>query len=71
MQIRKGRTYRFAYPEQFTSLPDYSAHRGQNVKVIRAATADEYDYEGDRMYHVCAADGWAGMVWASELERVK
>ena len=74
-----GKTYRFNYPEEFTSLPEYSAHRGQLVTVIRPCTEDEADElqddpDGtgyrviDTMMVVQASDGWIGHAWDSELD---
>lgn len=60
-----GRTFRFAYPSQFVSLDDYSAHRGQRVKVIRRVPPEETD---SLMYEIEAADGWRGSAWPEELE---
>ena len=64
----RGQRFRFDYPEVFTTLPDYTAHAGQSVKVLRRMRSpEEYDYEGDAMYEVEAADGWRGHAWRSEL----
>ena len=58
----------FIYPPQYKTLPDYRAHSGQPVDVLRELMrGDEYDYEGDRMFLVRAHDGWEGHVWESEL----
>lgn len=62
---------RFTYPEVFKSLEDYSAYRGQIVKILRRTDPNEYDYEGEYMYDVQAEDGWQGHAWRSELEKVK
>ncbi len=68
--VTVGGRYRFNYPQQFTSLPEYSAHRGQAVTVLRALVDGvDYDYEGDPMFEVQADDGWLGDAWASELEK--
>lgn len=61
--------YRFDYPAGFISLPAYSAHRGQLVRVIRKLRRDEYDFEGEAMFEIQAEDGWTGHAWRSELER--
>ena len=61
----------FNYPIQFKTLPDYSNHRGQVVTVIRPLIRGvEYNYEGEGMYEVRAADGWIGHAFYSELGRV-
>lgn len=62
-----SKTYVFDYPELFTTLPDYTAHAGQEVRVIRALTRDEYTFEGDVMFLVRASDGWEGHAFRSEL----
>ena len=62
--------YLFDYPTVFTSLPDYTAHAGQLVDVVRPLRRDEYDFEGEAMFLVRAADGWEGQAWRSELRRV-
>ena len=64
---------RFNYPSAFKSLPDYTAHAGQIVEVIRqAGEADGVDVhpELELMYCIKSADGWAGYAWESELEEV-
>lgn len=67
-----GKRFRFDYPAVFVTLPDYTAHAGQTVLVLRRLRSTgpnpEYDYEGDAMYRVRADDGWEGSAWASELE---
>ena len=74
-----GNTYRFDYPEEFSTLPEYTAHRGQLVTVIRPCSETEADKiwdnpdgEGDRvvdtMFIIQAHDGWTGHAWDSELE---
>lgn len=77
--IKIGGVYRFDYPEEFSSLPDYSARRGMEVTVVAPAPENEADViwddpEGtgedrivDRMFIVKAADGWTGHAWESEL----
>lgn len=63
-----GRTYRFKYPAEFTTMPEYTAHSGQLVTVQREAREGiEYDYEGDKAYYVKASDGWTGFAFSSEL----
>jgi len=62
-----GEQFVFDYPLAFVTLPLYSEHRGEVVTVVRPLTDKEYDYEGDPMYRVRAADGWEGFAWESEL----
>jgi len=70
-EIEVGKRYRFAYPQEYTLLPQYSAHRGQSVTVLREHVAGAYyDYEGDRMFRIRADDGWEADAWESELEPV-
>ena len=63
---------RFRYPNEFNSLPEYDAHRGQVVSVIRELGPSESDHHADPldceiMYEVLAADGWRGEAFRSEL----
>ncbi len=62
----------FNYPKQFTTLPDYTAHAGQVVTIVRPLRSDgpdfEYDYEGELMYLIRADDGWEGHAFDSELD---
>lgn len=67
-----GQRYRFAYPKGFTTMPEYSAHRGQTVTVTRPLSADEAQppipEEGiTQMYEIQADDGWVGHAWEEEL----
>ena len=71
-------SYRFNYPAAFVTLPDYTAHAGQIVEVIRPAKPvhkfpddSEYDWETEAMFVIRASDGWEGMAWRSELEKVE
>ncbi len=59
----------FYYSKEFTTLPDYTAHAGQTVKVLRPLTADEYDADPtmERMFKIRASDGWEGDAFESEL----
>lgn len=61
--------YKFNYPEAFTTLPDYSAHRGATVQIVRPLIdGEEYDREdGEAMFRIRCADGWQGDAWDSEL----
>lgn len=80
--IKVGMSYRFAYPDVFVSLPEYSNHRNQTVVVIRPCREGEADVlwddlEGDgieiivdRMFVVQAQDGWIGHAWETELAEV-
>jgi hypothetical protein len=72
--IKAGLCYRFAYPEAFVTLPEYTARRGQIVLCVRKCTAEEADgpeLECEQMYVVLAADGWKGNAWESELEPIR
>lgn len=68
--IEIGKRYRFAYPEAFISLPNYTAHRGQTVTVRRYLNSDEADSTEEQMFKVQADDGWTGDAWESELAEV-
>ena len=70
--------FRFDYPREFKTLPDYTAHAGQMVEVLRPALPAhrakdgqeaEYVFEGEAMFRVRADDGWEGLAWLSELKR--
>lgn len=64
-----GKRAIFNYPAAFVTLPEYTAHSGQTVTIVRPLIAgEEYDDEGDPMYEVRADDGWTGHAWESELE---
>lgn len=69
-----GRQYRFDYPAEFRTLPDYTVHTGQTVTVVRQLTAQEADFPSedcpDPMYEVAALDGWTGHAWGSELKEI-
>ena len=60
----------FNYPDFGTpdGFPEYTAHSGQEVEVIRQLTDDEADPEVQPMYEIRATDGWTGHVDGSELE---
>jgi hypothetical protein len=57
----------FTYPAAFLMYPDYRAHSGQLVTVVRQLTDEECEPECQPMYLVRADDGWTGHVDASEL----
>lgn len=62
----------FRYPEYFTSLPEYSARRGKQIKIPRPLIkGKEYDDEGDPMFLIQSEDGWQGHAFESELEEIK
>lgn len=68
-KIEIGKWYSFLYPDYGTpdSHPDYTAHRGSSVKVLRELTDKEVDPINRPMYEVQAKDGWKGSVNAFEL----
>ena len=59
----------FTYPDAYKYYPEYKAHSGQTVIVLRLLEDGvEYDREdGEPMFEVIADDGWTGHVWGSEL----
>lgn len=57
---------RFDYPEVFKTLPDYTAHSGQIVDIVRELGPDENENES-RMFEIRAADGWVGHAFEDEL----
>lgn len=63
-------TATFNYPTAFVTLPDYTAHAGQTVEVVRPCTleeADGPDSDCEQMYVIRATDGWEGQAFESEL----
>ena len=60
-----GKKYRFDYPSVFVTLPDYTAHAGQEVLVTRLLQDEDEDIE--RIFEISAADGWKGEAFESEL----
>lgn len=64
----KGKKFIFAYPAEFTLFPEYSAHRGHVVTVVRRATAEEADIA---MLRIRADDGWEGFAFPSELKTLE
>lgn len=71
-RLMVGSKRKFAYPAEFVTLPDYTAHSGQTVTVLRALTLDEAEGppECEQMYEVEAADGWHGHAFESEIQEV-
>lgn len=65
--MNKGKR-RFNYPDCFVSLPDYTAHAGQLVEVVRPLRRDEYTFDGEAMFLIRADDGWEGHAYRSELQ---
>jgi|SaaInlV_165m_DNA_1040744.scaffolds.fasta_scaffold40901_2 hypothetical protein len=63
-----GTTRTFVYPNFGTpdGNPDYTAHSGQTVLVVRQLTKEECDSECP-MYVIRAADGWEGNADSDEL----
>ena len=68
-----GRTFVFDYPKEFVTLPEYTAHTGQLVRVTRQLTEREVDLdEGlERMFEFVAPDGFVGQAFESELIEVE
>lgn len=62
--------YRFNYPHYGTPdcLPDYTAHRGSVVRIVRQLDPSEVDEQCGAVYEVQAEDGWIGTADATELE---
>lgn len=63
-----GKSFGFTYPAALKTLPDYTAHSGQAVKVLRQLSKEEADQENEPMFEIEAADGWRGHADYSELE---
>ena len=73
MKIKPGEQYRFDYPQEFVTLPEYSSRRGSIVSVLRQLLdADGVDAGPDleRMFLIRAAAGWEGHAFESELRWV-
>lgn len=64
---RVGQRYVFDYPKEFVTLPDYTAHAGQQVTVVRQLTLEEADQDQQPMWRVRADDGWEGDAFDDEL----
>lgn len=64
-----NKKYRFAYPQEFVTLPEYSEHRGRTVNVLACIQEETEDEEA--MYKVQASDGWIGEAFESELEELQ
>lgn len=67
--IQKGTHRVFTYPSYGTpdGYPQYTAHSGQIVTVLRRLSESESDHE---MYEIEADDGWRGHAHRDELTRV-
>jgi hypothetical protein len=61
--------YVFDYPTAFVTRPDYTARRGQHVRVLRQLSEDEADRseELERMFEFVSEDGFVGHAFESEL----
>jgi len=69
----KRKRAKFNYPKEFTTLPEYTAHAGQVVEVIRPlGLSDGFDgCEGvEPMFLIKADDGLVMHAFESELEEV-
>ena len=69
---KAGLRWRFAYPIEFVTLPDHTAHAGQIVTALRKLRAPDVDEDPDMecMYEIEALDGWRGEAFDSELEPI-
>jgi hypothetical protein len=68
-----GKSFRFDYPKEFVTLPEYTAHAGQLVRVTRQLTEREVDMDEtlERMFEFVAPDGFVGQAFESELAPVE
>ena len=71
-----GARYRFDYPPVFTTMPDHTAHAGQEVTVVRMCTEDEAEPADHKngitqLYVVRADDGWEGQAYEEELTDIQ
>lgn len=69
--VQIGGRYVFCYPEEFTTLPEYTAHAGQTVTVVRQLTDDECDPECQPMWRIRADDAWEGSANDDDLDNPK
>ena len=69
--VQIGGRYAFCYPEEFVTLPQYTAHAGNTVTVVRQLTDDECDPESQPMWLILADDGWEGHASDAELDDLK
>jgi hypothetical protein len=72
--IEIGKRYRFDYPEAFTSLPEYTARRGEIVTVLRKLSEDEADGHAQGvpdMFAIRDKYGWEGEAWEDELKEIE
>jgi hypothetical protein len=60
-----GKSFVFNYPQEFVTLPEYSAHRGHVVTVISLAEPGDEDTEPVESFR--CTDGWNGVAFDSEL----
>lgn len=65
--VQIGQRYRFHYPREFTTLPEYTRHAQQEVQVTRRLGPDEAQADGEPMFEIIAPDGWVGHAFESEL----
>lgn len=68
-----GKTMKFNYPNHGTpdGYPDYTAHSGQDVVVVRQLTDEECDPACQPMFRIRASDGWEGSACEDELSEAE
>lgn len=77
MYQRQKKPYRFVYPDYGVDPAEYGdkgdpmiehrKHNGQTVEVVRRLRRGEFDFQGEAMFIVRAADGVEFHVWNGEL----
>ena len=76
-RYKNGQRLKFTYPDygEPTGYPEYKAHSGQEVTVVRELTYErshpEIDEELAPVYLIRAADGWEGHVHEDELKPIR
>jgi hypothetical protein len=68
--IREGQQYKFEYPPEFTTLPEYDVVRGAVVSAVRKLTPEEADgpaQDCEQMWLVRAGNGKDYHAFESEL----
>ncbi len=70
MAVKIGEKYKFDYPKDFQSYPDYTDHAGQFVQVKRELQNIEAESgEINRIFEIRADDGWEGVAFEDELKK--
>lgn len=66
--IQIGKFYKFNYPKEFVTLPDYTEQIGKTVQVIRKL--DESECDAESAMYVVSNGEWIGHAFDDELEPI-